>query len=136
MIELNLEMAEKAVKAAHEAARKINKPIGVTVVDESGRVVLSSRGDGAGFYTIDTSRAKAMASASFRRSTMDIAKHHDLNPLLWYNMAAVIPGQALTSPGAVPIIRDGRVIGAIGIGGGAPEEDQACALAGATAAVA
>ena len=53
MIELTLEMAEKAVKAAHEAAKKINKPIGVTVVDESGRVVLSSRGDGAGFYIFD-----------------------------------------------------------------------------------
>jgi uncharacterized protein GlcG (DUF336 family) len=75
-----------------------------------------------------------MASASFRRTTMDITEHKDLNPLLWYSLPSVVPAQALPSPGGVPIWRDGRVIGGVGVGGGAPDEDHEIATAGAKAA--
>ncbi len=54
-----------------------------------------------------------------------------VNPLLWYSLPGVIPAQALPSPGGLPIWKDDRVIGAIGIGGGAPDEDHQCAEAGA-----
>lgn len=131
MIEMTLDLAEKIAKAAHTRAKEFNRPMSVAVVDESGRLVYYSRADGAGFFTFDTSRAKAMASASFKRSTMDITEHKDLNPLLWYSLPSVVPAQALPSPGGLPIKRDERIIGAIGIGGGSPEEDHECALAGA-----
>jgi len=103
----------------------------VAVVDESGRLVYYSRADGAGFFTFDTSRAKAMAAASFKRSTQDITDHKEQNPLLWYSLPSLVPAQALPSPGGVPVWRNGHVIGAVGIGGGAPDEDHECALAGA-----
>ena len=131
MIEMTLELAEKIAKAAHAKSREFNRPMSVAIVDESGRLVYYSRADGAGFFTFDTSRAKAMASASFKRSTMDITEHKDQNPLLWYSLPSVVPAQALPSPGGLPLKRDGRIIGAIGIGGGSPEEDHECALAGA-----
>jgi len=130
MIELTLEMALEVFEAAKKKAEEIGKPFCVSVVDESGRLVLSARMDGAGFFTADTSRAKAMASASFRRSTKEITDNRDLNPLLWYSLPSVIP-DALPSPGGLPLTRDGRVIGAIGIGGGTPTEDHNIALAGA-----
>lgn len=133
MIEMTLEMARKAAEAAHEASKQFSKPMSVSVVDEAGRLVFYSRADGAGFFTFDTSRAKAMAAASFRRSTMDITEHKDQNPLLWYSLPSVMPAQALPSPGGVPIWKDGHVVGAIGIGGGAPDEDDVCAIAGANA---
>lgn len=131
MIEMTLELAEQIAKAAHEKSREFKRPMSVAVVDESGRLVYYSRADGAGFFTFDTSRAKAMAAASFRRSTQDITDHKEQNPLLWYSLPSVVPAQALPSPGGVPILRNGHVIGAIGIGGGAPDEDHQCALAGA-----
>ena len=131
MIEMTLELAEKIAKAAHAKAGEFKRPVSVAVVDESGRLVYYSRADGAGFFTFDTSRAKAMAAASFKRSTQDITDHKDLNPLLWFSLPSVVPAQALPSPGGVPIWRDNHLIGAIGIGGGAPEEDHTCALAGA-----
>jgi len=133
MIEMTLELAQKAAEAAHEASKQYGKPMSVSVVDEAGRLVFYSRADGAGFFTFDTSRAKAMAAASFRRSTMEITKHKDQNPLLWYSLPSVMPAQALPSPGGIPIWKDGRVIGAIGIGGGSPDEDSTCAIAGANA---
>lgn len=131
MIEMTLEMARMAAEAAHAASNQFKKPMSVAVVDEAGRLVFYSRADGAGFFTFDTSRAKAMAAASFRRSTTDITENKDQNPLLWYSLPSVMPAQALPSPGGVPIWKDGHVIGAIGIGGGAPDEDDICAVAGA-----
>jgi uncharacterized protein GlcG (DUF336 family) len=132
MIEMTLEIAEKAVKAAHEKSKEYGVPMGVTVVDEAGRVVLVSRADGAGFFTTDTSLAKARAAVSYKISTMELVlKKREHNPLFWDALPSVIPGQVLPTAGAVPIIKDGRVIGAVGLGGGSPEQDHECAMAGA-----
>src|SRR5438477_4281927 len=72
MIDLTLQIAEAAVKAAQGKAKALGSPMTVTVVDEAGRLVLSARGDGTGFLTPDTSRAKATAAAAFRRSTAEL----------------------------------------------------------------
>lgn len=133
MIEMTLEIAERVGKAALAKANEMGRPMSVSIVDESGRLVYFSRSDNAGFFTFDTSRAKAMAAASFKRSTMEITENKDANPLLWYSLPSVVPAQALPSPGGVPIMKDGHVIGGIGLGGGAPNEDHECALAGTTA---
>lgn len=131
MIEMTLDLAEKIGKAALAKAAEFKRPMSVSVVDESGRLVYYARADGAGFFTFDTSRAKAMAAASFKRSTREITENKDQNPLLWYSLPSVVPAQALPSPGGLPIFRDGHLIGAVGLGGGAPDEDHECALAGA-----
>lgn len=131
MIEMTLELAEAIGKAALAKANEMSRPMSVSVVDESGRLVYFSRADNAGFFTFDTSRAKAMAAASFKRSTLEITENKDVNPLLWYSLPSVIPAQALPSPGGVPVMKDGHVIGALGLGGGSPSEDHECALTGA-----
>ena len=104
--------------------------MGISIVNESGRLVYVSRANGAGFFTFDTYRAKAMTAASFKRSTMEITENKELKPLLWYSLPSVIPAQTLPSPGGVPLTKNGNVIGGIGIGGGLPDEDHECALAG------
>jgi uncharacterized protein GlcG (DUF336 family) len=131
MIELTLEMAERAVKAAQAKARELGTAMTVAVVDEAGRLVLCARGDGASFSSTDTSRAKAVAAAAFRRPTRDMAELRESAPAFWSNVAHVFMGQALPSIGAVPLLRQGRVIGAIGCGGGTGEQDHLCAEAGA-----
>lgn len=130
MIAMTLELAEKIAHAAHQKSTEFNRPISVAIVDESGRLVYYSRGNGAGFLTFDTAKAKAVVAASFKRSTVEINETKNANPLLWYSLASVIPSQALPSPGGLPLIKDNHIIGAIGIGGGLPEEDHDCALAG------
>ena len=65
--------------------------------------------------------------------------HHELAELaakgsaFWKTVAVVLDGEALPSPGGTPIKRAGRMIGAIGCGGGTGEQDQQCADAGAAA---
>ena len=132
MIDMNLEMAETAVKAAQAKARGLRAPMTVTVVDESGRLVLSARGDGTGFFSTETSRAKAMAAASFKKRTAELAELVAKGGF-WSIVPTVLQGQILPTLGGSPIVRGGRVIGAIGCGGGTGEQDQECSDAGAAA---
>jgi uncharacterized protein GlcG (DUF336 family) len=132
MIDMTLEMAETAVKAAQGKARALRAPMTVTVVDESGRLVLSARGDGTGFFSTETSRAKAMAAASFKKRTAELAELVAKGGF-WSIVPTVLQGQILPTLGGSPIVRGGRVIGAIGCGGGTGEQDQECSDAGAAA---
>jgi glc operon protein GlcG len=133
MIELSLEMAERAAKAALAKAQALETVMTVAIVDEAGRTVLIARGDGAGFLTTETSRAKAVTAAAFRRPTKELGEVALKGSAFWGAAPAVLRGEALPSIGAVPITREGRVIGAIGCGGGTGEQDHECAVAGAAA---
>ena len=132
MVDMTLELAETAVKAAQAKARALRAPMTVTVVDESGRLVLSSRGDGTGFFSTETSRAKAVAAASFKKRTAELAELVAKGGF-WSIVPTVLQGQILPTLGGSPIVRSGRVIGAIGCGGGTGEQDQECSDAGAAA---
>src|SRR5512145_3568360 len=86
MIDLTLEMAETAVRAAQAKARALGSPMTITVVDEAGRLVLSARGDGTGFFPPETSRAKAVAAAAFRKSTTELADAAAKGSAFWRTM--------------------------------------------------
>src|SRR2546422_1010738 len=118
MIDLTLAMAEAAVKAAQGKAKALGSPMTVTVVDEAGRLVLSARGDGTGFLTPETSRAKATAAAAFRRSTAELTTLGAKGWGFWQVMPIVAQGEVLPTLGGTPIVVGGRVIRGIGRGGG------------------
>jgi uncharacterized protein GlcG (DUF336 family) len=133
VIELTLEMAERAAKAALAKAKALGTVMTASVVDEAGRTVLVMRGDGAGFFSTETSRAKAVAAANFRRPTKELGEMALKGSTFWASVPSVLRGEVLPSIGGVPISRNGRLIGAIGCGGGTGEQDHECALAGAEA---
>ena len=132
MIEMSLEMADRAARAALAHAKSKGLSLTVSVVDEAGRLVITMKGDGTGFLTPETSKAKAVAAAAFRSATLDLAKLHGANPF-WSALPAVSAGFAMPTGGAVPIRKSGRVIGAIGCAGGTPDQDHDSASAGAAA---
>jgi uncharacterized protein GlcG (DUF336 family) len=134
MIDLTLDMAERAAKAALAKARQLGTVMTVSIVDESGRTVLIMRGDGAGFFSTETSRKKAVAAANFRKSTKDLGEQAAKGSPFWAAVPAALAGEILPSIGAVPIVKGGRIIGAIGCGGGTGDQDHECAEAGAAAA--
>ena len=133
MIELTLDMAERAAKAALAKAKQLGTVMTVSIVDEAGRTVLIMRGDGAGFFSPETSRKKAVAAANFRKPTKDLGEQAAKGSPFWAAVPAALAGEILPSIGAVPIVKAGRVIGAIGCGGGTGEQDHECAEAGASA---
>lgn len=135
MIEMTLELADRAARAALSHAKGKNLVTTVSVVDEAGRLVLTMKGNGTGFLTPETSRAKAVAAAAFRTPTIELAAMHGANPF-WSAVPAVSSGSAMPTGGAVPIRLSGRVIGAIGCAGGTAEQDHECASAGAASVAA
>jgi uncharacterized protein GlcG (DUF336 family) len=132
MIEMTLQIAETAARAAQAKAKALGTPMTVTVVDEAGRLVLAARGDGTGFLSPETSRAKAMASVAFKRATKELVELVAQGGF-WSIVPTVLQGQVLPTLGGAPIVRGGAVIGAIGCGGGTGAQDQDCADAGAAA---
>jgi glc operon protein GlcG len=134
MIDMNAATAERAVKAALDKAKALGTVMTATVVDEAGRLVMTVRGDGAGFFTPETSRGKAVAAAAFRRPTKEMSEQYAKSPAFWGSVPSLFGGQFLPSIGGVPIVVGGRVIGAIGCGGGTGDQDHECAAAGAEAA--
>jgi uncharacterized protein GlcG (DUF336 family) len=132
MSHMTLQIAETALRAAQDKARALGTAMTVTVVDEAGRLVLCARGDGTGFFTPETSRAKAVAAAAFKRSNRELAEMVAKGGF-WAVVPTVLKGEVLPTLGATPIARGGQVIGAIGCGGGTGEQDQDCADAGAAA---
>ena len=132
MIQMTLQIAETVVRAAQQKAKALGTPMTVTVVDEAGRLVLCARGDGTGFFTPETSRAKAMAATAFKRSNRELSEMSAKGGF-WAFVPTVLQGQALPTLGATPITLGGQVIGGIGCGGGTGEQDQECSDAGAAA---
>ena len=132
MIQMTLQVAETAVRAAQDKAKALGTPMTVTVVDEAGRLVLSARGEGTGFFSPETSRAKAVAAAAFKRPTKELAELAAQGGF-WALVPTVLQGQALPTLGGTPIVSGGQVIGGIGCGGGTGQQDQESSDAGAAA---
>lgn len=125
-------MAMAVYERCRQHALEKGHRITVTVVDKAGRLMLTIRDDGTGFFTPDTSRGKAVASAGFRRRTADIDK--EAGQGFYAAVPVLLPGQILTSPGGSPIIVRGEVVGGVGVGGAPAEMDQEIADIGAAAA--
>jgi uncharacterized protein GlcG (DUF336 family) len=132
MIEMTLEIAERAAKAAQETAKSLGATMTITVVDEAGRLVYCAKADGSPVFSPDTSRAKAVAAAAWRARTAGMSNEKEKDGF-WTLVSTILQGEVLLTPGGTPIARDGRVIGAIGAAGGSGSEDQLCADAGAAA---
>ena len=120
---LTFEGAQKLLSAAIAKAREINVPECIAVVDAGGHLLAFARMDGAFALSIDTALMKAMTAASYGIPTGDIAAGIDIK------LAIATQGKRVNLPGGLPVIVDGHVIGAIGVGSGTGEEDRQVAAA-------
>lgn len=119
---------QKATAEARAKAQQLGINIAVVVVDARGDLVAVERMDGARWFTADVARGKAFLSATFGRPSADIAENAD-NPF-FRSMLAHFEGKIVFAQGAVPIVQDGILVGAIGVSGGTGEQDAECAAAG------
>jgi glc operon protein GlcG len=128
-VSLTLEEADAIIRGAMARAEKIGISVSVAVCDSGGRLKAFSRMDGATWASTLGSQGKAIAAAGFGRPSGELADRAD-SPVIRGILRAegdhMIPSQ-----GAVPIIRDGVIEGACGVGGGTSEQDEECARAAA-----
>ena len=125
---LTLDEANSIVAGAIEAATEMGIRINVAVCDAGGRLIAFNRMDGAIWGGVYGSQGKAVASAAFGRSSGEL-QERAATPIISGILAAE-GGHGIPSQGALPIIRNGRVEGACGVGGGTSQQDEDCAAAG------
>jgi glc operon protein GlcG len=124
---LTLSEANQVVHAAVAKAQEMNIRISVAVCDAGGRLVAFNRMDGAIWASAYGSQGKAIASVAFGRASGELQERAG-SPII-QGIAAAEGGHMIPSQGAVPIIRNGVVEGACGVGGGTAQQDEDCARA-------
>ncbi len=127
---ITLDQAKKAMAAAEAEAKKNNWSMAIAILDSGGLLVMLQRLDNTQWGSIEVAKDKAYSAVAFRRPTKAFAD-------------AVAQGGAglrllnLTGvsliEGGIPIVVDGKVIGSIGVSGGAAPQDAQVAQAGADA---
>jgi uncharacterized protein GlcG (DUF336 family) len=123
--------AQRAVAAAIARGAERGAAVVAVVVDQAGDMVACVRADGAFSASVDIARDKARTAAIFRLSTDTLCAALAHNEVLRQGIAQR-PGVILFG-GGLPITENGQVIGAIGVSGGAEDDDRACAAAGVAA---
>jgi uncharacterized protein GlcG (DUF336 family) len=129
---VTLDDAKKVIAAAEKKAVAIGQPMNIAVADAGGNLVAHVRMDGAWIGSIDISIKKAFTSRAFDIATKDLAKHSQSGGQ-FFGIHASNDGRIMIFAGGVPLEREGKVVGAIGVSGGLGEQDHAVAEAGATA---
>jgi len=125
---LTLEEANRIVEGAIAKARELNIRVSAAVCDAGGRLVAFQRMNNAIWASAYGSQGKAVASAAFGRPSGVLAERATQPTPA--GIAAAEGGHMIMGQGAMPIIRDGVVEGACGVGGGTAQEDEDCAKAG------
>jgi len=123
---ISLDEARACAAAVRAEAAKNEWLMVVTVVDSGGHVVLTERMDNAQFGSVQPALDKAQGAAAFRRPTKVF------EDMVAQGGAAMriltLPG-TLPIDGGLPIVRNGRIIGAVGTSGGTSTQDGIAAAA-------
>ena len=125
---LSLEEANRIIAGAIAQAEELGIKINVAVCDAGGRLVAFNRMDGAIWAGVYGSQGKAVAAAGFGRTSGELQERADQPTPR--GIAIAEGGHMIMGQGGVPIIRNGVVDGACGVGGGTSQQDEDCAWAG------
>lgn len=128
---LTLSAAKKIAAAAEAEAAKRKATVVIVVVDDGGHILVLNRLDDTQVASVDVGIGKARTAAIFRRPSKVFEDQIREGRIA----ALALPG-ATPLQGGVPIEHNGKVIGAIGVSGNTPQEDEDIAKAGADAAAA
>jgi uncharacterized protein GlcG (DUF336 family) len=120
--------AEVLVTAARRAAETAGVAISVTVLDAGGHPLAFRRDDRAVLISGETSTRKAYTALQLDSATADLVDAVQPGGP-FHTLPTALDRPLLFIAGGVPVHRDGRLIGAIGVGGGAPEQDHGFATA-------
>ena len=133
-VRLTLAGARKAIAGAEAKASKEGWKMNIAAVDDGGHLIAFERMDGARPASVATATTKAVTAATYRQATGPLGPTGaSPDVLLNLSLQNASGGKITTLLGGVPIVVDGQVIGAIGVGGGTGEQDAEVARAGVAA---
>jgi uncharacterized protein GlcG (DUF336 family) len=129
---IQLADARRIIAAAEKKAAEIGQPMNIAVADAGGNLIAHVRMDNAWLGSIDISIKKAWTSRAFDIATKDLATHSQSGNQ-FFGIHASNDGKVMIFAGGIPLKKDGKVVGAIGVSGGSGEQDHAVAEAGVAA---
>lgn len=121
--------ANRMVQAAVTKANELSVKVSIAVCDSGGNLMAFSRMEGASAVSATVAQGKAAASAGFGRASGSLQAD---SPVI-QAVIATMGGRMLPAQGAVPVLRDGELLGAIGGSGATAQQDEDCAQAGLAA---
>ncbi len=127
---IGLETAQALVERAVEAGRARGFRLAIAVVEPSGELVAFGRMDDVQYGSIDVAQAKARSAARFRSSSASAEERLAAGRMALLAIDGIVP-----VAGGVPIVVDGRVVGAIGVSGASSAQDDEVARAAIAAAL-
>lgn len=124
---LSLELARQAIQASEAEASKHDLSVVIAVVDTAGQLIALERMDNAQLGSLAVAQDKAVSAALYRRPTKEfqdkLTSGGGALPILALRGAVPLNG-------GIPILIDGRVVGAIGVSGGTSDQDGLVAKTG------
>jgi len=123
---ISLERAQAAINAVVAEAKRRDWKMNIAVVDSGGNPVAFQRMDGAMLASIQIAEHKARAAVVFRRETKFFEDAIQVNN---FNYLMTLNGM-IASRGGIPLIEEGKLIGAIGCSGGTDSQDEVVCKAG------
>ncbi|MCZ4122953.1 GlcG/HbpS family heme-binding protein [Streptomyces sp. H39-S7] len=127
VLPLSIQDAEALVEAARAAAETAGVTVSVSVLDAGGHLLAFRRDDRAVLISGETSTRKAFTALQLNAATADLVEA--VQPgAPFHTLPTALDRPLLFIAGGVPVHRGGRLIGAIGLGGGAPEQDHGIAV--------
>ncbi len=127
---ITLEQANQVISAAHKKAQEIGVMQNIAVVDEGGTLVSFSRMDGAWRGSIDIAINKAYTARAFDMTTEALGAISQPDEMC-FGIHASNDLRVIIFGGGIPLQRNGRIVGAIGVSGGTVPQDIQVAEAGA-----
>ena len=127
---LNLHDANELIGRAHAKAAELGIRVTVAVVDEGAHLMALARMDGAAPLTPQVAEAKAVGAAMLHRDGASLGELAKDRPGFFSVADRLVRVPIVPGLGSVLIKRDGKVLGAVGVSGGRPEQDLECAEAG------
>lgn len=118
------DQARAVIAAGAAEAKKRNWPMAIAVLDSGGNLVMFERMDGAQLAAIPIAQKKALASVQLRRETKVAEGNIQAG-----NLYLLTLDQIVALRGGIPLVLDGKVIGAIGVSGGTGAQDEVVAKA-------
>lgn len=127
---IGLDLAKKVMAGAEAEARKNNWSMVIVVLDSGGHPVMLERMDGTQLGSIEAAKDKAYSAVLYRRPTKVF---QDLVGQGGANLRLLRLSGANPVEGGIPLVVDGKLVGAVGVSGAASEQDAQVAKAGADA---
>src|SRR5262245_1609421 len=130
-VPMSLDAAKKAMAAAEAEAKKNSWPVAIAILDTTGSLVMLQKLDNTQTGSVEIAIGKARTALDFRRPTKAM---QDVVAGGGAGLRLLSARNVLALEGGVPVMADGKIVGAIGVSGVMSDQDAQVAMAGAATA--